>query len=636
MPTIALLLALAVIGLVNPALQPSHLWERHLVVATWQITAIEGDAVHATLVRGHKGQAAAILRIQAVGDEAQGMLGGWQVGGLIVGLIGEVGRRGDPGKVLFYVRTRSSWQTAQVKPDGSWHWHGALKGGDASTADFGPLWGTWNGHVLQLDRLFADLAAGRCYHPAQVQIRFAEPMPLAKFGPGRVRGLAVRDFNGDGHLDLVCASPDGLKAFSGKGGLSFTDATAEFGLGAQAGWMLDAADADGDGRDDLLVDGRLLRWQDGRFVPDARLPAVGDVYDAGFADVDGDGRPDVLVALRTGGLRLWRNGATAFTDVTAASGVGGVDASPGYVAAGDWDGDGRLDLFHAAKRGTLLQQLAPGQWRKLSFTVQTPLSFAADGEQGTGRTGVAVFAPFWSPDRMDILVATESRFAALSEIGGRIQDATGHGNEFAEGAFRLLGGVAEDLDMDGTVDILGLSCSADQPNVLLVNRNYGSWTRAEKYVHDLLPGAVGTIGALGGTACDLDGDGANDLVLASADGIVRVVGSQALSDRPLQEDVGMRAQAATVARSRVLRIAVTGAARRGAAVRVVDTTGRVVAMRQAGAGRIAGCCGPDAWSLAIREPGEHVVRVRFADGVEVQQRVAWPTARTVAVTVAHP
>jgi hypothetical protein len=52
----------------------------------------------------------------------------------------------------------------------------------------------------------------------------------------------------------------------------------------------------------------------------------------------------------------------------------------------------------------------------------------------------------------------------------------------------------------------------------------------------------------------------------------------------------------------------------GAVVRLEDARGRVVALRQLGANVNVGCCGPNTVNLAVREPGQYRLVVRFSDG----------------------
>jgi|SRR5579871_1314356 len=140
-------------------------------------------------------------------------------------------------------------------------------------------------------------------------------------------------------------------------------------MGAGAAWL----DYDGDGNIDLfLVNGAALSdpmpagkspdksnprfWNrlyrntgHGSFVDVTERAGVrGRYYGMGVAvgDYDNDGRPDLFVT-GFGGNQLYHNeGNGTFRDVTAEAGVGGAGWSTG-AAFLDYDGDGRLDLFVA-------------------------------------------------------------------------------------------------------------------------------------------------------------------------------------------------------------------------------------------------------------------------------------------------
>src|SRR5206468_443016 len=77
----------------------------------------------------------------------------------------------------------------------------------------------------------------------------------------------------------------------------------------------------------------------------ARVGHPGWDLAAAWADYDDDGWPDLYVANEFGGNALYRNnGDGTFSERAAAAGVVDGGASMG-VAWGDYDGDGRLDLF---------------------------------------------------------------------------------------------------------------------------------------------------------------------------------------------------------------------------------------------------------------------------------------------------
>jgi enediyne biosynthesis protein E4 len=120
-------------------------------------------------------------------------------------------------------------------------------------------------------------------------------------------------------------------------------------------------DLDGDGDLDLFVGGR---FRSGRYpepvpsslwlneggqlrrldAPSHPLAAAGLVSGATWADLDGDGYPDLILAVEWGPLRIFRNRQGQLEEVTEAWGFATKTGWWTSVTAGDFDGDGRLDL----------------------------------------------------------------------------------------------------------------------------------------------------------------------------------------------------------------------------------------------------------------------------------------------------
>lgn len=175
---------------------------------------------------------------------------------------------------------------------------------------------------------------------------------------GVPRAVAVADLNGDARTDLAVATDqDEVVIFHQDAGGQLVEVARK-----AVGWrplQVRIADLEGDGRPDLLVacfgesyDGLALILRDGTGgYQDAVFHDTGDEAPAALAvaDFDGDGHLDVAVA--NYGAPGWPGSVgVLFQDGTAPGTFGALETYRGYhgpsaIAAGDLDGDGRLDLL---------------------------------------------------------------------------------------------------------------------------------------------------------------------------------------------------------------------------------------------------------------------------------------------------
>jgi len=137
----------------------------------------------------------------------------------------------------------------------------------------------------------------------------------------------------------------------------FTDVTEDAGLGGRNESRVAWGDYDGDGWDDLLLNGRVLfeNLGNGTFLDVTSTAGIGETGTNGgvWADIDNDGNLDLYATSgATGGERtdrLWINrGNGTFEDGTeAAGGMTDLYTTEG-AAWGDYDGDGLVDLYLAS------------------------------------------------------------------------------------------------------------------------------------------------------------------------------------------------------------------------------------------------------------------------------------------------
>ncbi len=243
---------------------------------------------------------------------------------------------------------------------------------------------------------------------------------MIRYGPA---GISAADYDGDGLYDLFV--PDGVESrlLRNRGDGTFEDVTAAAGLAGLSGVSVGLfADYDNDGHEDLFVSRTFEPNQlfhgdgDGTFTDvtaQAGLGADCCTTVASWGDVDNDGDLDLYVGryldprrsipttfyARNGEPnRLYRNdGDGTFTDVTDAAGVG----DPGLClgsAFGDYDDDGWPDLYvvNDFGRNTLYHNRGDGTFDDVSV---------ATGTLAYGAGMSASFGDYDNDGRLDLYVA---------------------------------------------------------------------------------------------------------------------------------------------------------------------------------------------------------------------------------------
>lgn len=204
------------------------------------------------------------------------------------------------------------------------------------------------------------------------------------------QGVAVGDFNNDGHPDLYVTGYGSAILYRNNGDGTFTDVSAQAGVADEGNWSTSAGwfDYDKDGWLDLVVT-NYIDWSpknnlwcgehkpgyrsycnpnnyrgqktrlyhnnhDGTFTDVSDKSGVGKPESKGMsmvlADLNNDGWPDIAVANDTWPNFLFENNHDGtFSDVSLISGMaasedGRYEAGMGIDAA-DVDGDGNLDIY---------------------------------------------------------------------------------------------------------------------------------------------------------------------------------------------------------------------------------------------------------------------------------------------------
>ncbi len=331
----------------------------------------------------------------------------------------------------------------------------------------------------------------------------------------------IGDVNADGSQDLIAAGvgTDMLNLFVGRSGglagLRHRDVSLERPA------VIDSADFDGDGIFEIvsgsLGEERVVvsRGAADRMgagdpelekiveisVSDVAIGVQREVHEVLAADADGDGRTDVLVAV-DGGVKLCRNvtparGPIAF-DVLPANGIFVAGDEPRVLATGDVTGDGRIDLVVGFDSDQKVA-VAPGVDRPELFggAIDFPVP---------GGIGGLVTGEFDGDDGIEIALSLKgSAMVQLfeSDQDGRLSASTQVPIRAIPSRLRVA-----DMDANSRDDLIVSTADTDEVTILIASGDGG-------FITNSVAAGSGPTVLL---SEDMDRDGFVDLLVASKQG----------------------------------------------------------------------------------------------------------------------
>lgn len=351
-------------------------------------------------------------------------------------------------------------------------------------------------------------------------------------GNGFGMGAAVGDFDNDGFDDLLVTNFGGVILYHNNGDGTFTDVTQKAGLRTE-GWMSSAGffDYDNDGKLDLFIC-RYLDWDfsknkycgsrleggrsychpdnfkpisdylfhnngDGTFTDVSARSHIAGTPGKGlgvaFADFNGDGRMDISVANDSYQQFLFiNNGDGTFTENGMAAGVGYTDEGKVFAGMGtdaaDVDNDGHPDIVTTAlSNETYAYFHNNGDG---TFNYDTNVSRLGEITKLYGGWGMRIF-DYDNDGTRDLFFANShvmdnvekmqphlrylQPMLLLKQVGGKFADVSAESGAVFQQKWASRGAAFGDLDNDGDIDIVVVTCGGPMHVLRNDGGNRNNW-----------------------------------------------------------------------------------------------------------------------------------------------------------------